>query len=93
MAFFKDHTGDIPPLKKKFRFLWGNGSATTKKVVPTLLSVNGQEKAILLRSFSLFFEDFATFMNHHMDDNGWARLIKGQLISKHLIYHSILWYI
>ena len=24
-----------------------------------------------------FFEDFATFMNHHMDDNGWARLIKG----------------
>ena len=40
-----------------------------------------------------FFEDFATFMNHHMDDNGWARLIKGQLISKHLIYRSILWYI
>ena len=32
------------------------------------------------------FEDFATFMNHHMDDNGWARLIKGQIISKHLIY-------
>ena len=24
-----------------------------------------------------YFEDLADFMNHHMDDPGWAKLIKG----------------
>ena len=29
-----------------------------------------------------YFEDLADFMNHHMDDPGWAKLIKGDFKKK-----------